>query len=69
MTLTIPRPLVTAPPAKAPGPAAAHGVRDGVEQPAPASGRRRRAEAPIPVDVVDQWGIHSFPASDPPANW
>jgi hypothetical protein len=21
------------------------------------------------VDIVDQWGEHSFPASDPPANW
>ncbi|WP_159079413.1 hypothetical protein [Plantactinospora sp. BC1] len=22
-----------------------------------------------PVDIVDQWGEQSFPASDPPANW
>jgi hypothetical protein len=20
-------------------------------------------------DLVDVWGMHSFPASDPPANW
>ena len=20
-------------------------------------------------DLVDVWGLHSFPASDPPANW
>ncbi len=22
-----------------------------------------------PDDIVDQWGVQSFPASDPPANW
>lgn len=22
-----------------------------------------------PDDIVDLWGLHSFPASDPPANW
>jgi hypothetical protein len=28
-----------------------------------------RPDADPPVDIVDQWGEQSFPASDPPANW
>ena len=28
-----------------------------------------RPAAGPPIDIVDQWGEQSFPASDPPANW
>lgn len=29
----------------------------------------RRPVAPPAVDIIDQWGMDSFPASDPPSNW
>jgi hypothetical protein len=34
-----------------------------------AEGGRIVAVASLPIDVVDLWGMQSFPASDPPANW
>jgi hypothetical protein len=30
---------------------------------------RRAPAAGLPDDIVDQWGLQSFPASDPPSNW
>jgi hypothetical protein len=27
------------------------------------------ATAHFPTDIVEEWGVQSFPASDPPSNW
>lgn len=42
-------------------------------QPSPAGLDARdltaQAEHQHPTDLVEVWGVDSFPASDPPANW
>jgi hypothetical protein len=47
-------------------PAAAESAQIVVEDlPAVPAARKERAAR----DIVEEWGIQSFPASDPPANW
>jgi hypothetical protein len=31
--------------------------------------KRATSESNASLDIVEMWGVHSFPASDPPANW
>jgi hypothetical protein len=31
--------------------------------------RSQNAGAQVPLDMVEVWGVGSFPASDPPSNW
>ncbi len=38
----------------------------------PARGGSDTSTSPVPsprTEIADLWGMHSFPASDPPANW
>jgi hypothetical protein len=32
-------------------------------------GTRTNVEGNAPTDIVEEWGLQSFPASDPPMNW
>lgn len=37
--------------------------------PVPAPGLPTDPQEQLPWDIVEEWGLGSFPASDPPANW
>jgi hypothetical protein len=40
----------------------------GSATPAPATTAPLRSQVAV-TDVVEEWGLASFPASDPPSNW
>ena len=64
MPLTLSRELETASPkiAVTGPPAAASDIRPPPPTIRAEQGRRL-------IDIVEEWGLQSFPASDPPANW
>jgi hypothetical protein len=43
-------------------------TRTYVERLIPGRAGETKATSP-PIDIVEEWGLQSFPASDPPTNW
>lgn len=43
-------------------------TRTNVDGLVPEQLRKARPTRP-PIDIVEEWGMQSFPASDPPMNW
>ena len=40
-----------------------------VQHPPMSRGVGDRPTAHLRTDIVEEWGVQSFPASDPPSNW
>jgi hypothetical protein len=73
MTLTLPRsPAVrsrpVATPEARPVPVETPG-RTRTTVAGPVAGQARNARTEPLIDIVEEWGLQSFPASDPPTNW